>query len=47
MKREIITTPFTWIVTVSAILWEGFEPVFCDIESDTLSIDPKNRRKNY
>lgn len=37
---EIITTPFTWVATVSAIQWEGCKPVFCDIEPDTFNIDP-------
>jgi dTDP-4-amino-4,6-dideoxygalactose transaminase len=41
LKGEIITTPFTWIATVSAIKWEGCTPVFCDIEPDTLNIDKK------
>lgn len=41
LKGEIITTPFTWIATVSAIKWEGCEPVFVDIEEDTLNIDPE------
>ncbi len=40
LKGEIITTPFTWIATVSAITWEGCTPVFCDIEPNTLNIDP-------
>jgi len=40
LKGEIITTPFTWIATVSAIKWEGCTPVFCDIDADTLNIDP-------
>ena len=40
LKGEIITTPFTWIATVSAIKWEGCKPVFCDIEPETLNIDP-------
>lgn len=40
LQGEIITTPFTWIATVSAIKWEGCAPVFCDIDSDTLNIDP-------
>lgn len=40
LKGEIITTPFTWIATVSAIIWEGCTPVFCDIDPDTLNIDP-------
>ena len=39
LKGEIITTPFTWVATVSAIKWEGCTPVFCDIDSDTLNID--------
>lgn len=41
LKGEIITTPFTWIATVSAIQWEGCTPVFCDIDPCTLNIDPE------
>jgi dTDP-4-amino-4,6-dideoxygalactose transaminase len=40
IKGEIITTPFTWVATVSAIKWEGCTPVFCDIDPETLNIDP-------
>jgi dTDP-4-amino-4,6-dideoxygalactose transaminase len=40
LKGEIITTPFTWVATVSAIKWEGCSPVFCDIDAETLNIDP-------
>ena len=40
LKGEIITTPFTWIATISAIKWEDCIPVFCDIKDDTLNIDP-------
>ncbi|MDA7929270.1 DegT/DnrJ/EryC1/StrS family aminotransferase [Akkermansiaceae bacterium] len=39
LKGEIITTPFTWVATLSAIKWEGCTPVFCDIEADTFNID--------
>ncbi len=39
LKGEIITTPFTWVATISAINWEGCTPVFCDINPDTLNID--------
>lgn len=39
LKGEIITTPFTWIATVSAIKWEGCVPIFCDIDPETLNID--------
>jgi len=40
IQGEIITTPFTWVATISAIKWEGCTPVFCDIEADTLNMDP-------
>jgi hypothetical protein len=40
LSGEIITTPFTWIATVSAIKWEGCTPVFADIDPSTLNIDP-------
>jgi dTDP-4-amino-4,6-dideoxygalactose transaminase len=36
---EIITTPFSYVATVSSILWERCEPVFVDIESENFSID--------
>jgi hypothetical protein len=39
LKGEIITTPFTWIATVSSIKWEGCTPIFCDIDPETLNID--------
>lgn len=41
LKGEVITTPFTWIATISALQWEGCTPVFCDIDIDTLNIDTK------
>lgn len=39
LKGEIITTPFTWVATLSAIQWEKCTPIFCDIDPDTLNID--------
>ena len=39
LKGDIITTPFTWVATISAINWEGCSPVFCDINPETLNID--------
>ena len=40
LKGEIITTPFTWVATVSAIKWENCTPIFCDINPETLTLDP-------
>jgi len=39
-KGEIITTPYTFVSTVHAIIRNGFTPVFCDIKADDLTIDP-------
>ena len=38
-KGEIITTPFSYVATTSAIVWEGFTPVFVDIDENYLVID--------
>jgi len=37
---EIITSPFSYVATTSAIVWEGFKPIFADIEENSLCIDP-------
>lgn len=39
--KKIVTTPFTYVATLSSILWEGGEAVFADIEPDSLCIDPE------
>lgn len=40
LHGEIITTPFSYIATTSSIVWEGCEPVFVDIDLQTLCINP-------
>ena len=37
---EIITTPFSYVATISSIIWERCKPVFVDIETDNFTIDP-------
>jgi len=45
LKGEIITTPFTYVATVSSIVWENCTPVFADIDEKSLTIDPHEIEK--
>jgi dTDP-4-amino-4,6-dideoxygalactose transaminase len=36
---EVITTPFSYVATTAAIVWENCTPVFVDINEDYLTID--------
>jgi len=38
-QGEIITTPFSYVATTAAIVWEGCTPVFVDIHPEYLTID--------
>ena len=38
-NSEIITTPFSYVATTAAIVWENCTPVFVDIHPDYLTID--------
>lgn len=40
LRGEIITTPFSYVATTSSIVWEGCQPVFVDIDPDSLCINP-------
>ncbi|MHC4585342.1 MAG: DegT/DnrJ/EryC1/StrS family aminotransferase [Planctomycetota bacterium] len=37
---EVITTPFTFIASASSVMMAGAKPVFVDIDSENLNIDP-------
>lgn len=39
LTGEVITTPFTFASTTHAIVRNGLEPVFCDINADDYTID--------
>ena len=39
LKGRVVTTPFSYVATLNALLWERCEPVFVDIDPDTLCID--------
>ena len=38
--KEVITSPFTFVATIEAILYCGGTPVLADIELETLTLDP-------
>lgn len=37
---EVITTPYSFVATSHSLLWHGNKPVFVDVESQTLNLDP-------
>src|SRR5574344_1894716 len=38
---EVITTPYSFVATTHALWWNGIKPVFVDIDSKTLNLDPE------
>jgi dTDP-4-amino-4,6-dideoxygalactose transaminase len=40
LKGEVITTPFTFAATTHALYLNDLKPVFCDVEEETLTMDP-------
>jgi len=42
---EVITTPITFAASANCVLYQGGTPVFADIDTDTLNIDPIEIKK--
>ena len=40
LDGEVITTPFSYVATTSALVWEGCTPVFADIDAASWTLDP-------
>lgn len=40
IKDEVVTTPFTYVATSSALIWEGIKPVFADIDPNSFNLCP-------
>ena len=40
IRGEVVTTPFTFPATPHAVEWAGATPIFCDVESTYMTIDP-------
>src|SRR5216684_2430772 len=38
---EAITTPMTFCATANCVLYQGAAPIFADVSSDTLNLDPE------
>lgn len=41
IKDEVITTPYTFVATSHALMWNKIKPIFVDIDPLTLNLDPK------
>lgn len=37
---EVLTSPFSFVASANCLLYEGARPVFCDVDPDTLNLDP-------
>ncbi|MFI5029056.1 MAG: DegT/DnrJ/EryC1/StrS family aminotransferase, partial [Solirubrobacterales bacterium] len=37
---EVLTSPFSFVASANCLLYEGVRPVFCDVDAETLDLDP-------
>jgi len=38
--EEVLTSPFSFVASANCLLYEGVRPVFCDVDPETLNLDP-------
>lgn len=41
LTGEVITTPYSFVATANALLWNNLTPVFVDVDPVTLNLDPE------
>ncbi len=41
IKGDVLTSPFSFPASVSSLLWNNLNPIFCDIDYKTFNLDPK------
>jgi len=39
LEGEVVTTPYSFVATTSALVWDNLEPVYCDIGDSTFTLD--------
>jgi perosamine synthetase len=37
---EVLTSPFSFVASANCLLYEGARPVFCEVDPETLNLDP-------
>jgi dTDP-4-amino-4,6-dideoxygalactose transaminase len=40
LRGEVIVPAFTFVATAHALLWQGIQPVFCDVDPQTFTLNP-------
>jgi dTDP-4-amino-4,6-dideoxygalactose transaminase len=40
LSGEVITVPFSFVATTSTLVWDNLTPVFVDVDTNTLNINP-------
>lgn len=39
LSGEVITTPFTFAATTHVLSWNNIQPIFCDVDEETMNLD--------
>jgi len=45
LKGDVLTTPFSFVATTSTLVWEGLQPIFVDIDKESLNLDANKIEK--